>query len=344
MLETSNPSSPTAHPPQAGQAPALNPDEIAAATTWIEPVKQELKKTLVGQDEIVERLFIGLLSNGHLLLEGVPGLAKTLAISSLAGSLQCDFQRLQFTPDLLPADILGTLIYSQQEGRFEEKLGPIFANLVLADEINRAPAKVQSALLEAMQERQVTIGDTTHPLPDPFLVMATQNPIDQEGTYRLPEAQMDRFLLKISVDYPTPSEESEILRRMASTSSKPKVSPVATVDDIKTARNAVDRVYIDPSIVEYIVRIIQATRNSNDIEELQDLVRSGSSPRGTIALALASKAKAFLGGRGYVTPDDVKNLANDVLRHRILLSYEAEAEAVSSEDIIEKILDVVPLP
>ena len=328
---------------------AIDTTEITARAeasgSWIQPVRDELGRVLVGQETLVDRMLVGLLANGHILLEGVPGLAKTLTVNALAGCLSAKFARVQFTPDLLPADLIGTLIYNLQDGEFIPKLGPIFANLVLADEINRAPAKVQSALLEAMQERQVTIGDTTYPLPDPFLVMATQNPIDQEGTYSLPEAQLDRFLLKVNVDYPTRAEERQILDLMATSSPKLVTSEVIGGDTIIDSRRVVNEIYVDDSVKDYIVDIICATRDAGSISaELGNLVRFGASPRGTISLTLTAKAHAFLAGRGFVVPQDVKDLAHDVLRHRLLLSYEAEAEGVSTEQIIDSILAKIVVP
>lgn len=320
-------------------------DIIAKEHSWISTVKTEMAKVLVGQEDLIDRLIIGLLCNGHILLEGVPGLAKTLAINSLSGCLKADFSRIQFTPDLLPADLLGTMIYNPRESTFSAKLGPIFSNLILADEINRAPAKVQSALLEAMQEKQVTIGDTTYPLPDPFLVLATQNPIDQEGTYQLPEAQLDRFLLKIHVDYPSKSEELEILDRMATTADITETSPVVTADTVAKCRKIVNKIYIDPAIRQYIVELVHTTRRPGKIDSsLAPLIRSGASPRATINLALSAKARAFSQGRSFVTPQDIKDLAPDVFRHRILLSYEAEAENITTDEIITKILQRVVVP
>mgnify|MGYP003639562624 FL=1 len=320
-------------------------EEINRQGTWVAAVKSEMGKVVVGQNDLVDRLLIGLLTNGHVLLEGVPGLAKTLTVNTLAGALDAQFQRIQFTPDLLPADLLGTLIFNPQTNEFSPKLGPVFANLILADEINRAPAKVQSALLEAMQERQVTIGDTTYALPDPFLVLATQNPIDQEGTYQLPEAQLDRFLVKVLVDYPSIEEERAILDRMATSSAKTKTSPVVDTKTVIESRKLVNYVYVDDGVKDYIVSLIHATRQPGEIDPaLAPLVRAGASPRGTINLTLAAKAAAFLQGRGYVVPQDVKDLAHDVLRHRILLSYEAEAEEITSEQIITAILDRIPVP
>jgi len=313
--------------------------------TWVELLKKEMGRVLVGQSDLVDRLVIGLLTNGHILLEGVPGLAKTLAIKSLAGCMKADFSRLQFTPDLLPADLLGTMIYSPESGEFSAKLGPIFANLILADEINRAPAKVQSALLEAMQERQVTIGDTSHPLPDPFLVLATQNPIDQEGTYTLPEAQLDRFLFKVTVDYPSKQEELTILDRMATSGTIVETKQVVDIARVSESRKLVNQIYIDPAVREYIVELVHNTRNPANVDpSLVPLIRVGASPRATINLALAAKARAFTQGRAFVTPQDVKDLAPDVLRHRILPSYEAEAEEISTDTIVERILQKTIVP
>jgi MoxR-like ATPase len=320
-------------------------EEIVAASSWVQPLRSEIARVLVGQTDLVDRLLIALLTNGHVLLEGVPGLAKTLAVRTLSAALHARFQRIQFTPDLLPADVVGTMIFNPREGSFSPRLGPIFANLVLADEINRAPAKVQSALLEAMQERQVTIGDTTYTLPNPFVVLATQNPIDQEGTYRLPEAQLDRFLLKVRVDYPAPAEERLVLDRMATSKPDLDVTPVTHITQIAESRSVVNHIHLDDKIKDYIVSIIQATRHPEACApHLKNLIRCGASPRGTINLALGSKAHAFLQGRDYVIPNDVKQLAPDILRHRILLSYEAEAEGVTTEDIIAQILDKLPVP
>ena len=320
-------------------------EEIQKQSVWVEAVKEEMGRVVVGQHDLVERLLIGLLTNGHVLLEGVPGLAKTLTVNALAGALSAQFQRIQFTPDLLPADLIGTLIYNPGKNEFTPKLGPVFSNLVLADEINRAPAKVQSALLEAMQERQVTIGDTTYRLPDPFLVLATQNPIDQEGTYQLPEAQLDRFLFKVVVDYPSMTEERLILDRMATSSPKTKTRAVVDPKTVIESRELVNYVYVDDGVKDYIVRLIHATRFPGEYEPaLQPLIRAGASPRGTINLTLAAKAAAFLKGRGYVVPQDVKDLVYDVLRHRILLSYEAEAEEITSEQIIATLIDRIPVP
>lgn len=320
-------------------------DVISKSASWVRPLRQEIGRVLVGQTELVDRLLIALLTNGHVLLEGVPGLAKTLAVRTLSASLHAKFQRIQFTPDLLPADVIGTMVYHPRDGTFSPRLGPIFANLVLADEINRAPAKVQSALLEAMQERQVTIGENTYKLPDPFMVLATQNPIDQEGTYTLPEAQLDRFLLKVRVVYPTPAEERLVLDAMATSAPKLDVDQVIDVKDIVASRAVVNSIYMDEKIRDYIVALIHATRQPEPLApHLKLLIRCGASPRGTINLALAAKAAAFLEGRNYVTPQDVKGLAPDILRHRILLSYEAEAEGMTSEDVIRQLLDKLPVP
>jgi MoxR-like ATPase len=320
-------------------------ERIAATSSWIQAVKDEMAQVLVGQHQLVDRLLIGLLCNGHILLEGVPGLAKTLAVKALSGALSTSFARFQFTPDLLPADLVGTMVYHPQAVRFEPKLGPIFNNLILADEINRAPAKVQSALLEAMQERQVTLGDHSYPLPSPFLVLATQNPIDQEGTYQLPEAQLDRFLLKVTVGYPSNDEELAILDRMATSTPPYRTQNVATPEQIAASRELVNAVYIDPAIRKYIVQIIHTTRFPGQVDmPLKNLVRSGASPRGTINLALTARALAFMHGRAFVTPQDVKDMAHDVLRHRILLSYEAEAEETSTDTIIDRILARIPVP
>jgi MoxR-like ATPase len=308
-------------------------------------VRQEIGRVVVGQEYLIERLLIALLCNGHVLIEGVPGLAKTLSVTTLARTIRANFQRIQFTPDLLPADLTGTLIYNQKTGNFIPRKGPIFANIILADEINRAPAKVQSALLEAMQEHHVTIGETTHLLDDPFMVLATQNPIEQEGTYPLPEAQTDRFMLKLRVTYPDRDQELEILRRMAKNSLNLDVSAVMSPSDIIKLRALVDEVYIDPKIEEYIVNLVHASREPEKWNlPINELIEYGASPRATIYLTLTSKAHAILQGRGYVTPFDVKSMAMDVLRHRIIISYEAEAEGMSPEDMIEQILDSVEVP
>jgi MoxR-like ATPase len=314
-------------------------------SAFVESLTAEVGKVIVGQKTMVERILIGLLTGGHVLLEGVPGLAKTLTVKTLADALEMRFQRIQFTPDLLPADIVGTTIYNQAKSEFVSKKGPIFANLVLADEINRAPAKVQSALLEAMQERQVTIGDTTHPLPEPFLVMATQNPIEQEGTYALPEAQLDRFMLMIKVGYPTKEDERLIMDRMTS-GMKVNASPVANPARIAEARSVVSQVYIDEKIKDYIVSIVHATREpkAHGLGELSDFISFGASPRASIYLNLAARAHAFLRHRGYVTPEDIKAVGVDVLRHRVILTYEAEAEEITSETIIRKLFEHVEVP
>lgn len=320
-------------------------ERIAAASPWVARVKTEMGRVLVGQNQLVDRLLIGLLCNGHILLEGMPGLAKTLAVKALAGTMKLGFSRLQFTPDLLPADLVGTMIYNPEQRTFEPKLGPVFANIILADEINRAPAKVQSALLEAMQERQVTLGDRSYALPEPFLVLATQNPIDQEGTYQLPEAQLDRFLLKVTVGYPNKAEELEIMDRMASTAAHPETTPVVDQAAVEESRKLVNQIYMDPAVREYIVDLVGATRFPAKIDtSLKALIRAGASPRATINLALASRARAFMDGRSFVTPQDVKILARDILRHRVLLSYEAEAEDMTPDTVIERILSKVPVP
>jgi MoxR-like ATPase len=317
----------------------------AADTSLMHDVVDQVGLRIVGQNYMIERLLISILTGGHVLLEGVPGLAKTLAVSTLAETISTKFQRIQFTPDLLPADILGTQIYDQSSGQFSIKKGPIFANIILADEINRAPAKVQSALLEAMQEKQVTIGGTTYKLEEPFLVLATQNPIEQEGTYPLPEAQVDRFMLKLHVGYPTREEEKEILRRMASGDPIP-VRHVATPQEIMAARRRISDLYMDERIVDYIVQIVHTTRfpAESGLKDLAPLIEYGASPRATLALAQASRAHAFLRGRGFVTPEDVKAIAPDVLRHRVLTTYEAEAEEVTSDAIVARVLDTVAAP
>ncbi|HEY2729735.1 MAG TPA: MoxR family ATPase [Polyangia bacterium] len=318
---------------------------VQQQSAFVDSLTAEVGKVIVGQKAMVERILIGLLTGGHVLLEGVPGLAKTLTVKTLADTLDMRFQRIQFTPDLLPADIVGTTIYNQAKSEFVSKKGPIFANLVLADEINRAPAKVQSALLEAMQERQVTIGDTTHPLPDPFLVMATQNPIEQEGTYALPEAQLDRFMLMIKVGYPSREDERAIMDRMTS-GMKVSASPVASPQRIAEARSVVQQVYIDEKIRDYIVSIVHATREpkAHGLGELADFISFGASPRASIYLNLAARAHAFLRHRGYVTPEDIKAVGVDVLRHRVILTYEAEAEEITSETIVRKLFEHVEVP
>ena len=312
----------------------------------INQVYEELDKVIVGQRYMINRLLIGLLSNGHVLLEGVPGLAKTLTVSSLAKAINTEFQRIQFTPDLLPADLIGTLIYNQKEGDFIVKKGPIFANLILADEINRSPAKVQSALLEAMQERQVTIGDNTFPLEDPFLVLATQNPVEQEGTYPLPEAQVDRFMLKIKVGYPSSQEELKIMRMMATTKKPSEIIPVLQPQQILETRELINSIYIDPKIEQYIVDLVWATRAPEEynVPNISQLIEFGASPRATINLSLAARANAFLNQKSYVSPEDIREVAYDILRHRIILSYESEAEEKTSEDIIHTILHTIQVP
>jgi MoxR-like ATPase len=325
---------------------ALN-SKIQQAAGFIDRIETEIARVIVGQHQMVSRLLIGLLSNGHVLLEGVPGLAKTLAIKSLSQCVQARFSRIQFTPDLLPADVIGTLIYNQQSHQFVVRKGPIFANFILADEINRAPAKVQSALLEAMQERQVTIGESTHKLEEPFLVLATQNPIDQEGTYPLPEAQVDRFMLKVLIDYPSRAEEQQIIRQNVNgTQAATQVNAVASVEEILMARELVKRIYMDEKIEGYILDLVFATRTPEKyrLEKLKPLISYGGSPRASINLALAAKANAFLNKRGYVIPDDVRSIAKDVMRHRIGLTYEAEAENVNSEYVIDEILRNVQVP
>ncbi len=320
-------------------------EKIRNESGFIDLLFSEMGKVIVGQKDMVEKLTIGLLANGHVLLEGVPGLAKTLAIKSLAGSMNAKFQRIQFTPDLLPADLIGTLIYNQKDGAFQIKKGPIFSNFILADEINRAPAKVQSALLEAMQERQVTIGDKTFKLEEPFLVLATQNPIEQEGTYPLPEAQVDRFMLKVKIDYPTKDEELLIMRAN-SVGNPPTVNPVINPEQIFTARKLVESVYMDEKIEKYILDIVFATRNPKmyGLESLSELIAYGASPRASLSLVEGARATAFIRRRGYVIPEDVRSIAYDVLRHRIAVTYEAEAEEITSENIISEILNNVEVP
>ncbi len=319
--------------------------KVREESAFILSLKSEIGKVIVGQEYLIDRLIIGMLANGHILLEGVPGLAKTLTIQTLASAINTSFQRIQFTPDLLPADLIGTLIYNPKESTFFTKKGPVFTNIVLADEINRAPAKVQSALLEAMQEHQVTIGDETFALPEPFLVMATENPIEQEGTYPLPEAQIDRFMLKLKVDYPTLKEERLILDRMAHTKIDISVQTIIDPDVVFRARGVIDEIYVDEKIKAYILDIVFATRDPSKYHlDLAEYLRYGASPRATLALTISARAHAFLQGRGYVTPQDIKSIAPDVLRHRIILSYEAEAEELTSEDIIEKLLSEIPVP
>ncbi|HMZ26861.1 MAG TPA: AAA family ATPase [Elusimicrobiota bacterium] len=320
-------------------------EKVKQESQFVEEVFAELGRVIVGQRTLLERLLVGLLGHGHLLLEGVPGLAKTLAVRTLAAILEAQFQRIQFTPDLLPADVIGTLIYNPKEGSFSVKKGPVFTNLLLADEINRAPAKVQSALLEAMQERQVTIGDTTHALPEPFLVLATQNPIEQEGTYPLPEAQVDRFMLKIKVSYPSREEEKTVMERM-SLPEAPRARRVVSLDRIAQARRVVDEIYVDEKIKNYILDIVAATRRPEGtaLAPLKNLIQFGASPRATLALHKAAQALAFLKGRGYVTPEDVKSIGPDVLRHRVILTYEAEAEEKTVEDVLQHIFNEVDVP
>ncbi len=321
-------------------------ERIESTGMFVDKVRKELGSVVVGQEYMIDRLLIGLLTDGHVLLEGVPGLAKTLTVSSLAQVIQTKFQRIQFTPDLLPADLIGTLIFNQKEGDFTVKKGPIFANIILADEINRSPAKVQSALLEAMQERQVTIGEKTYKLDNPFLVLATQNPVEQEGTYPLPEAQVDRFMLKIKIGYPTEAQELEIMRRMARTTRPEGLKAVVKPADILKAREAVQDIYMDEKVEKYIIDLIFATRYPEKLKlkEIEGLIQYGASPRASINLNLASRGHAFLQHRAYVTPEDVRAMAMDVLRHRLILTYEAEAENVSSEDVIERILSSVQVP
>jgi MoxR-like ATPase len=319
--------------------------EIEAQALQLAKLREEIAKVIVGQAYMVDRLLMALIADGHILIEGIPGLAKTTAVKTVADALHTGFSRVQFTPDLLPADLIGTEIYRPQHLDFQVKTGPIFSNLVLADEINRAPAKVQSALLEAMQERQVTIGDETHDLPDPFLVLATQNPIEQEGTYPLPEAQVDRFMLKLKVGYPDKEEEKEILRRMANRQ-KPTIEPVLGPEDIQKMRQVADQIYLDPKVEDYIVDVVFATREPAvyKLEKLENLIDYGASPRASIFLAQTAKVQAFMSGRAYVTPQDVKTVGPDVLRHRILLSYEAEAQDLTSDDVVQEVFNTVDVP
>ena len=320
--------------------------KIVKDSKFIPTLRESISEVIVGQHELIDKILIGMLANGHLLLEGVPGLAKTLTVSTLANSINTSFQRIQFTPDMLPADLIGTLIFNQKTSGFETKKGPIFSNIILADEINRAPSKVQSALLEAMQERQVTIGESTFKLGAPFLVLATQNPIEQEGTYTLPEAQVDRFMMKLKVDYPSKGEERQILRSSARTEpvkfKKSKIKATA----ITKAQKSINDIYVDEKVEEYILNLVFSTRNPEDynLGDLSQLIENGASPRASISLILASKARAFLEGRGYITPEDVRFIGKDVLRHRIILSYEAEAEEISSEDIIQRMFDSIEIP
>lgn len=320
--------------------------KIHEGSAFLEAMNNEISKVIVGQKYMIDRLMIGLLANGHVLLEGVPGLAKTLAIKTLSDTIGGNFNRIQFTPDLLPADVVGTMIYNQKQEDFTVKKGPIFANFILADEINRAPAKVQSALLEAMQERQVTLGDTTHNLPLPFLVMATQNPVEQEGTYPLPEAQVDRFMLKVYLDYPTKEDEKLIVRQNISPKGFPQATSVVTIDQILAAKDLVKEVYLDEKIEQYIIDLVFATRNPGDygLPDLKPLIGFGASPRASINMALAAKAYAFINRRGFVIPEDVRAVCPDVLRHRIGLTYEAEAEDITQADLVNKIMDFVEVP
>lgn len=327
----------------------LSDDQVARDAQPIQELIHAVGSIVVGQEHMVRSLVIGMLTGGHVLLEGVPGLAKTLTVTTLAQGCHAEFSRIQFTPDLLPADVIGTLIYNPKDGTFTPRKGPIFANIVLADEINRAPAKVQSALLEAMQERQATIGDTTYTVGDPFLVLATQNPIEQEGTYPLPEAQVDRFMLKLNVGYPTRDEERVIIDRMMSTSDHAGISPVVTLEHITKARESVNNIYIDEKIKDYIVSLVHATRDPQSVRaswtmDLPKLIEFGASPRASLALARAARANAFLEGRAFVTPSDIKTIGMDVLRHRVLVSYEAEAEGISSEDIVRELFARIPVP
>jgi len=320
-------------------------ERVEKESAVISRIRTEIHKVIVGQESLIDGLLLALLCNNHVLIEGVPGLAKTLSVTTLAAMIQAKFKRIQFTPDLLPADVVGTLIYNPKTGEFKTKKGPVFANIVLADEINRAPAKVQSALLEAMQERQVTIGDESYALDDPFLVMATQNPIEQEGTYPLPEAQVDRFMLKLKITYPDKKEEHMILKKMARSKPSTEVEPIITPEDVNRLRRLSDEIYMDEKIEAYIVNLVDATRNPEAYKlDVGQLIRYGASPRATIFLAMASKANALIEGRGYVTPQDVKNVALNVLRHRVIITYEAEAEEKTSEDIIEQILQNVDVP
>jgi MoxR-like ATPase len=321
-------------------------DKIAKESEYIEALRTATAQVIVGQNDLIEKLLIAMLSNGHVLLEGVPGLAKTLTVNTLANLIQTDFQRIQFTPDLLPADLLGTLIYNPKEGTFETKKGPIFTNIVLADEINRSPAKVQSALLESMQEGQVTISTNTYDLPQPFMVMATQNPIEQEGTYPLPEAQVDRFMFKLLVDYPSSDEELVILQRMGTTSKLPKVKSVVKAKRVLQSRKLVNSIYLAENLQKYIVDLVTATRNpvAAGLDDVDALIAFGASPRATIYIAIAARARAFMYHRGYVILDDVRDVARPILRHRILLSFEAEAENVSSEEIINRLYETIPTP
>jgi MoxR-like ATPase len=320
-------------------------DAVVSASTWVAPLRQQFARVIVGQQHLADRLMIALLTQGHILLEGVPGLGKTLALKTLAQALAVSFQRIQFTPDMLPADVVGTMIYNPRDGSFQTKHGPVFANLILADEINRAPAKVQSALLEAMQERQVTLGSETHLLPEPFMVMATQNPIEQEGTYPLPEAQVDRFMLKVVLNYPTRTQERAILDAMGTTAPVTAVDAVVGGAQIMAARHVVNHIYIDDKVRDYMVDLVLATRDPRALgKDLGGYIQCGASPRATICLGLGARANAFLQGRGYVTPQDVKDVALEVLRHRVVVSYEAEAEDITSDQVVSRILESLPVP
>ena len=321
-------------------------ERISRESTFVDDVKKALKEVIVGQEELVNRILIGMLANGHILLEGVPGLAKTLVVKSLAQLIDTKFQRIQFTPDMLPADLIGTLIYNQNTGKFDTRKGPIFANVILADEINRAPSKVQSALLEAMQERQTTIGKETYLMDAPFLVLATQNPIEQEGTYPLPEAQTDRFMLKVRVDYPSIDEERLILRKAARTQIDTVLTPVVNQQQLLKAQKVIDDIYVDQKVEEYVLNLVFSTRNPDkyELKDLEGLIEYGGSPRASINLILAAKSRAFLEHRGYVTPEDIRYIGADVLRHRIILTYEAEAEEITSEDIIRRLFETIEIP
>ena len=321
-------------------------ERISRESTFVDDVKKGLKEVIVGQEELVNRILIGMLANGHILLEGVPGLAKTLVVKSLAQLIDTKFQRIQFTPDMLPADLIGTLIYNQHTGKFDTRKGPIFANIILADEINRAPSKVQSALLEAMQERQTTIGKETYLMDAPFLVLATQNPIEQEGTYPLPEAQTDRFMLKVRVDYPSIDEERLILRKAARTQIDTVLTPVVNQQQLLKAQKVIDDIYVDQKVEEYVLNLVFSTRNPDqyELKDMEGLIEYGGSPRASINLILAAKSRAFLEHRGYVTPEDIRYIGADVLRHRIILTYEAEAEEITSEDIIRRLFETIEIP
>jgi MoxR-like ATPase len=321
-------------------------DRIAIESKFIEPLKSSIGEVIVGQDDLINKILIGLLANGHILLEGVPGLAKTLMVNTLAKAIDTNFQRIQFTPDMLPADLLGTLIFNQKKGTFETRKGPIFSNIILADEINRAPSKVQSALLEAMQERQVTIGEESYKLDTPFLVLATQNPIEQEGTYPLPEAQVDRFMMKLVVDYPNKEEERLILRQAAIINGNIEIKPSIKPKDILKAQSTINDIYVDEKVEDYVLNLVFSTRNPNQygLKDLSQLIEFGASPRATINLILASKARAFLEHRGYITPEDVRFVGKDILRHRIILTYEAEAEELTTEDVIQRLFDTIEIP